>query len=287
MGVSGRGSWSTIGLWAGFGRAANTRFASVYRLGGVLGSGGTGIVHEAYRSNGGSESVCALKIFCDAVSLRPEAASMALRQVASLRSAGAPGFVEIRDVGVFQGRLFVEMELLRGAPLSASLLLNDMPMSMRRAILRDVLRCLAHIHAHGGVHGDLKPGNVFLTDAGGVKVIDFGWPNAFPSDSAAAMTACVTPAYATPDRLAGVPLSASDDVYAAACIIHFVLTGLHPFCGLSGAEASVSGLRPPSLRTLLHPQSCEAVEKALSFDRRKRFADMADFIAELGDEFGT
>jgi formylglycine-generating enzyme required for sulfatase activity len=149
----------------------------------------------------------------------------------------------------------------------------------------DALDCA---HRNLIVHGDLKPGNVIVTDGGTVKVIDFGMAKFIArADIAPAVKTskdmtpkAITPRYASPEMAAGHDPEPTDDVYALACIAYEALGGKHPF-----ARQREPATRDPHFQLPRPPRMPAhqylALVKALAFDRRNRTASVRLFLDEL------
>jgi serine/threonine protein kinase/predicted ATPase len=150
--------------------------------------------------------------------------------------------IRIHDVSIWNTRLrgtndsrqsgvpFLVMEYLEGESLQA--LLRRGPPELRRTfdIMIDVAAGLAHAHARGLVHRDLKPGNVFILSNGRAKLLDFGLARLMAGLATAPGSACSgTPAYMSPEQWRGKPLDARTDVWAAGLLLFEMLTGESPF----------------------------------------------------------
>jgi formylglycine-generating enzyme required for sulfatase activity len=143
------------------------------------------------------------------------------------------------------------------------------------ALLRAVGEALEYAHSKQVVHGDLKPGNIIVTDDGTAKVIDFGMAEVLRGESA-----MHTPRYASPEMAAGHDAEPVDDVYALACIAHEILGGTHPFgCREpAGGEESARRLRRPPQMPLAQ---YAAVARALARKRKDRTPSVRRFLEEL------
>jgi hypothetical protein len=166
-----------------------------------------------------------------------------------------------------------------------------MPCAEVLRIATGIGHALGYAHQQGFVHCDLKPGNIFLTDRGEVKVIDFGIARAFhkPEDDAEATVfdpgslGGLTPAYASPEMVEHREPDPRDDIYGLACITWEMLTGRHPFNRLSGAEARAAGMKLERPRQASYRQ-WRALKAALSFDRAARTPSIEAFMQGLCGE---
>jgi serine/threonine protein kinase len=150
-----------------------------------------------------------------------------------------PNVVTLHDSGVHEGTPYLIMELLRGETLAARLRRGPLLPAEALRIAVEVARGLEAAHAAGVLHRDLKPGNVFLTDQGSVKLVDFG----LASIMGRAALAAGTPAYMAPEQLRGEAEDARTDVYGAAAVLHESLSGDLPY-PVAGGRSAVLGPGP-------------------------------------------
>jgi serine/threonine protein kinase len=259
-------------------------FADRYKILSLLGVGGMGQVYRA-----------------EHLALRREVALKVLgsrtlgdgqvrfeREARAIARLDHPCCVRILDYGVFQHRRFIAMELLDGKTLSQTLL-DEGPFSETRAIAvaRSLLSALAHAHAHGVLHRDVKPENVMLA-RGRTVLIDFGLA-ALRDEAALTGSGLVlgSPSYIAPERLQGHAYDARADLYSVGVILYELLTGVRPFGGGSPEQIMHHALyRPPRpMRAARHitPALEALVLRALSKDPTRRFADAEDMLFALSD----
>src|SRR4029450_7678796 len=104
-----------------------------------------------------------------------------------------------------------------------------------------VADALEAAHRGGGVHRDVKPGNVFLTSGREVKVLDFGIASAAGEGALATGEMLGTPAYLAPERVLGHPATPAADIYALGVVLYELLAGRRPF---DGGPATQLGIAP-------------------------------------------
>lgn len=214
------------------------------------------------------------------------------READKLRSLTHPNIVRVIDVDRDGQTVFMTMEFLSGEslhetlrPSKAATLLPE----QRARIITSIAHALEFAHSAGIVHGDLKPGNVIITDSGEVKVIDFGIARflARPKDAGTPASGknwealnALTPPYASPEMIEDQEPDPRDDVYALACIAHEVLTGRHPFARDSAVVARDSGAEVVPNAALSGAQF-KAIVRGLRFARHDRTASAHAFIEEF------
>lgn len=209
---------------------------------GELGRGGFGVVYQA-RDRDLLRPV-ALKL------LRPGlhgtlGEDRLLREAEAAARLSHPNVVTLFDAGRSEHGPFLVMELLRGQTLSARLQQGPLSTDEALRIGLAIAHGLAHAHAEGIVHRDLKPANVFLTEGGGVKILDLGMAYAFGQRRLEGGT----PGAMAPEQERGAPQDERTDVYALGAILAWMLTG-RPTSRGSAQGAALAGPNVPGHRGL-------------------------------------
>ena len=216
------------------------------------------------------------------------------REAHKLQSLTHPNIVRVIVFDRDQRTVFMTMELLSGESLQNKLRhtagqAGGMPRDQVRAVVAGIVSALEFAHRHGIVHGDLKPGNVFITDGGEIKVIDFGIARFLgrPRDDDSPTSqrnrthvTALTPPYAGPEMIEGMEPDPRDDIYALACIAHEMLTGEHPFARASSIEARATGAKVARHPAVTRAQY-QAIVGGLRFDRGARTASAEAFLDEF------
>jgi serine/threonine-protein kinase len=210
--------------------------------------------------------------------------------LAAARLSKSPGTVTIFDVGEWNGRPFIVMELLPGGSL-ADRLETQGPQPPSRALdwVEQAARALDAAHAAGVVHRDVKPANLLLDERDCVRVADFGIASAAGLDSnTAAGTILGTAGYLAPEQAAGEPVTAAADQYALAAVAFELLTGSRPFERESAtAEAAAHVSDPVPSASALNaelPQQVDAVlERGLAKDPDARYGSCYELAHALRD----
>jgi serine/threonine-protein kinase len=190
-----------------------------------------------------------------------------------------------------EGCAFLVMELLEGETLEALWVRNGRQLKPGQvlAVTERLLEVLDVAHAHGVVHRDVKPDNVFLTMAGGLKVLDFGIARLKDGTVRTATGEMMgTPAFMTPEQALGNAntVDARSDVWAVGAVMFTLLTGQHVHVGVTAQEqliyaATQQARSVGSLLPSLPPDIVGLVDKALAFDRNARWASAGEMLAAI------
>ncbi|GAA0937244.1 WD40 repeat domain-containing serine/threonine-protein kinase [Pseudonocardia zijingensis] len=270
---------------------ADVRFGP-YVLGPLLGRGGMGEVHRATDTSQ-DDRVVALKRLAPHLSADTGYRERFRRECEAAARLDDPHIVPIHRYGEIDGRLFLDMQLVDGRDLAAELA-HTGPMFPARAvgIVAQVAAALDAAHAAGLVHRDVKPSNVLLTAPvpgrpDFAQLADFG----IAAGPAAGGGADGTVEYLAPERLVGNPTDNRVDVYALACVLYELLTGLRAFPG-SDFAAQVHGHlylpppRPTDTFGAIPPGLDAVVARGMAKDPAQRYqwagALADDAIAALG-----
>ncbi|MBK4735320.1 serine/threonine-protein kinase [Noviherbaspirillum pedocola] len=272
----------------GVGDILNGRFV----LEECIGFGGMGTVYKALdlRKLEASDRkpYIAIKVLNVHFRGHPQSLITLQREAKKAQELAHPNIVTVYDFDRDGTTVYLTMEYLSGRPLSRVLRepgFSGLPYAEVVRIVGGIVKGLAYAHERGFVHCDLKPANVFLSERGEVKVIDFGIARAFhkpENDSEATVfdpgsLGGLTPAYASPEMLERLEPDPRDDIYALACIAYELLCGRHPFDRLPALQARHAGMKPQRPRNLgLRPW--RALKAALAFERERRTPTAEAFL---------
>jgi serine/threonine-protein kinase len=200
----------------------------------------------------------ALKVLHGQLAADPRAADRFRREAQLAARLNHPNLVPVVDAGATpDGLTWMVMAYVAGRSLS-QVIAEQAPLPTARAgaIVRQLASGLAHMHANGLVHRDVKPSNVMLVEHDGeevVKLLDFGMARVFADEDLARLTATGTtlgsPTYMAPEQIFDPHVGPEADLYALGVVLHEMLTGRPPFFGKSGdvTRAKVSrDVAPPS-----------------------------------------
>ncbi len=260
-----------------------------YRVRGVLGHGGMGSVFDAldeYRLDlPSSGQRIAIKVLHTAVTQRDELLAELQSEFQHLQLLSHPNIVRVHEFDRDGDNAFFTMEALIGALLSQVIGARNavaLPRPYALAIIHDVGAALAHAHSRGVVHGDINPQNIFITNDGELRVLDFGASHRLPRDAGLSQRAPVaTPGYASCQLLEGQHPDARDDLFAFACVAYLLLSGQHPFPRLTALEARAQRVRPPRPPGLTGRQ-WEVLREGLHWERSSRPRDVRKWLNRFG-----
>jgi len=206
-----------------------------YRVTGVLGEGGMGVVFEGFDEQ--LDRPIAVKVIRSEQGDEDLARARFWREARVAARINHPHICQIYEVGEADGRLFLAMERLEGESLSQRLERGPLAVGDAVPICLEVLEALTEVHARGITHRDLKPSNIFLTPHG-AKVLDFGL--AQPAANVAATTrerltqhgtVVGTLYYMAPEQIRGDNGDSRTDVFAAGAILYEMCAGCRAFGG--------------------------------------------------------
>jgi formylglycine-generating enzyme required for sulfatase activity len=262
----------------------------------VIGEGGMSLVYKAVDLRkveaGAADPHVAVKVLTVPFANYADAMAVLSREAQHLQSLTHPNIVRVIDCDRDGEIVFMTMELLAGESLYDKMRASKasaIPRDFAMRLIECIARALEFAHSKNVLHGDLKPGNVFLTKAGEIKVIDFGLARLMvqpdgaqpkTANNAADRMRALTPAYASPEMLEKGEPDPRDDVYSLACVAWKIMTGEHPFKGkdpTAARKAKTQLLRPRQLNRREFRALCHGLE----FDREKRTPSARQFFAEF------
>jgi len=272
--------------------AESERRLGPYQLLRVIGRGSMGTVHLALDTT--TQGHVAVKTLSPGSDLSAaesaEARARFLAEVATSKRLEHPDVVAVYDAGEHDGVLWLAMELLRGCDLARyTVAPRLLPEALVLHVAQRLARALAHAHAQGVVHRDIKPGNVMVDlPSGSVKLTDFGIAGL--ADMSRTRTGVVlgTPVYMAPEQLAGAAADARSDLYSLGVLMFHLLTGQLPHAHGSLGELlrQVAREPAPDVRTLqpgVSPALAAVVAQALHKQPAARHAGAAQLADAWAD----
>jgi len=199
-----------------------------------LGRGGMGVVYQATRADGSFDKRVAIKIL-----RRDRTGDLFLtrfqRERQILAQLNHPHIASVLDGGATaEGEPYFVMEYVDGEPVTTYCESRNLSLDRRLDLFLQICDAVQYAHRNLTVHRDLKPGNILVTEAGGVKLLDFGIAKLLQSDTdpvadAPATVAILTPEYASPEQIRREPVTTAVDVFALGIVLYEMTTGEHPF----------------------------------------------------------
>jgi serine/threonine-protein kinase len=216
-----------------------------YELIRELGRGGMGAVWLARRTEGLTRREVALKLPHPGM-LHAEFAARMGRERDILESLAHPNIARLYDAGVTpNGQPYLALEYIEGVPINVYCDEQQLGVRERVRLFIQVLQAIQYAHSHLVIHRDLKPANILVTAAGNAVVLDFGIAKltveGTTADSALTQFGgrALTPDYASPEQIAGAPLTTASDVYSLGVILYELLTGERPYKLARGSAAAL------------------------------------------------
>ena len=260
-----------------------------YEIRGVLGRGAMGVVYDGW------DPLIQRRVAIKTVRLPrededPEATEGLARFRREAQAAGRlqhPNIVGVYDYGETGESAYLVMEFVDGRSVKAALDAQErFPIPEVARVMRDLLDALQYSHEHGVVHRDIKPANMMLTPNGRVKVADFGVARIESSSMTQVGTVIGTPAYMSPEQLAGQTVDSRSDIYSAGVVLYQLLTGDRPYHGSNLTSIYHQALNtepvPPSkLAVTVPPAFDPVVARAMGKRPSERYATAAEFAAAV------
>jgi Tol biopolymer transport system component/predicted Ser/Thr protein kinase len=263
-----------------------------------LGRGGMGIVYLGRDTRLGR--AVAIKVLPEAFAADPERLARFDREAKLLAALHHPNIAGIHGLEESDGRRFLALEYVEGPTLAERLERGALPLDECLHIGSQIAAALEAAHEAGIIHRDLKPGNVKLTPAGDVKVLDFGLAKGAGGvesspDLSQSPTMTYSPtgvgvilgtaAYMSPEQARGKVVDRRTDIWSFGCVLYEMLTGRRLFGGETVSDTIAKILeREPDWNALpaATPEKIrELLRRCLEKDARKRLRDIGDARIEL------
>ncbi len=273
-----------------------------YRVTGVLGEGGMGIVYVGEQQMGSTVRKVAIKTLHAHLSKDPSVLARFHRECGTVAQLEHPNTIKFYDFGATaDGTLYIAMEFVAGKPLADLVQEGPMPPERVIKIMRQVCGALDEAHMQGVIHRDLKPENIVLTNRAGetdfVKVLDFGIAARTESADAAKEAKLTqqgmvlgTPPYMSPEQFTGKALDARSDIYSLAVMSYELLTGKLPFEADTPWQWATQHMTAQPIPFEVSapakniPEGMRrAILKGLSKDRDQRESSAREFFTDLSD----
>jgi serine/threonine-protein kinase len=271
-----------------------------YQVLSVLGEGGMGAVWLAERTDGVLRRRVALKVprgSWPRAGLRERIA----RERDILAALTHPNIARLYDAGsTASGQPYLALELVDGQPIDQHAADRHLDIPARLRLFLQCARAVAYAHRNLVVHRDLKPSNILVTTDGQVKLLDFGIAKLLEEGQARETLLTelsgrlLTPEFASPEQLAGAPLTVATDVYSLGVVLHHLLTGTGPYRPRNSSRAALEdavrgddrippseAATEPGLRRPLRGDLDTIVLKALKRESDERYSTVDAFADDV------
>lgn len=254
-----------------------------YRVLDRIGRGSMGVVYAALDEQ--LNRRVAIKLMVGDFDQDPELRERFAREARITGQLAHRNIVTVFDLGEDQGRPFIVMELLDGLPMPDHLRTQAaQSLDAKIDLMMQVCEGLQNAHGCGIIHRDIKPSNLFVQPDGTLKILDFGVARLTTSNLTASGFLLGTPEYMAPEQAQGRTVDSRADVFSAASVFYFMLSGRSPFGSrdLPKMLAAILHDDAPPLATTDAPDALSRVlEKALQKSPINRYQHCSDMLADL------
>jgi serine/threonine protein kinase len=279
---------------------ASEKTIGSYRITGLIGRGGMGVVYRGHHLQLPRE------VAIKSIDARNREALTRLQhrfeKEAFVQSQlDHPGIVKVYDYIVDERAYYIVMEYVEGRSLAQVLAQGTKPLAVNRALdfFEQMLAAISYAHEfvyrdrddsmhRGLVHRDLKPANILITPEGNVKITDFGIVKLVGADATDTLgDSYGSPEYVSPEQAEGLTVDQRSDIYSLGIILYEMLTGTPPFWNKTGTLSHTDIVRmhierapqPPSERDAQVTPEIEAIIlRALEKNPERRFATAQEFL---------
>ncbi len=253
---------------------------------GKIGEGAMGVVYKALDPQ--INRVLAVKTMSGDLSSEPELRERFEREARTAGRLSHKNLITIYDLFEEKGRTFIAMEYLDGEELKSKITRAE-PISLECKLrwMQELSEGLEHAHQKEIVHRDIKPGNIFITRKGHVKILDFGIARIASSELTKTGMVMGTPNYMSPEQVMGKRVDHRSDIFSAGAVLYELLTFRKPFTGKSYHDTftNIVTQDPEPLQQVepsLPRELTAIVVRALAKDPSHRYQRIKHFTRDIG-----
>ena len=260
-----------------------------YKIRGKLGAGAMAVVYKARQLS--LNRLVAIKVLPKRFHENPEYVERFYREGQAAGKLNHPNIVQAIDVGEAGGYHYFVMEYVEGKTIADDLTAgNIFAEGEALDIIIQVARALAHAHACGLIHRDVKPKNIMISKNGTVKLADMGLARGTTDIEAAqseAGKAYGTPYYIAPEQIRGkIDIDGRADIYGLGATFYHMVTGRVPFMADDSSEVMRKHLKeklipPDHINTSLSAGVSEVIETMMAKNREKRYKNAEELLTDL------
>jgi hypothetical protein len=254
-----------------------------YRIVDRIGKGAMGVVYRARDEQLGR--TVAVKVLMTDFAEEPDVRARFYREAQSAGRLLHRNIITIFDLGDDRGRAYIVMELLSGATLTDYMARPEAAdLESKIDLMAQVCDGLGAAHAAGIIHRDIKPGNLYVLNDGGLKILDFGVARLVTSSMTVRGHIIGTPSYMSPEQATGRDIDHRSDIFSAGGVFYWMLSGRKPFAAtdLPSVLRKVQLEDPPPLRDQEAPAAlARIVFRALAKDPGLRYQRISDMLGDL------
>ena len=272
-----------------------------YCLLGFLRAGGMGEVYKARDTR--LDRFVAIKFLPRVLAGDTTALGRFRREARAASALNHPHICTVHDIGDFQGRPFFVMELLEGRSVEERIGDKPIPISELVDVAIQACDALRSAHAKGIIHRDIKPGNIFLSINGQIKILDFGLAKLVEESHSTTVTTTETevipittrtrpgrlmgtPAYLSPEQARSEEVDARTDIFSLGLVLYEMATGRPTFRGRTSGELIEAILHetppePSTLNSTVPARLEHIILRTLEKDRRARYQSAQELLSDL------
>ncbi|UCG90861.1 MAG: protein kinase [candidate division WOR-3 bacterium] len=259
---------------------------SHYKILEQLGSGGMGVIYKALDTK--LQRTVALKFLPQDLTRDPVAKQRFIKEAQTASSLDHPNICTIHEIDeTEEGQLFIAMACYKGETLNKKIARGPVRIEEALSITIQVAQGLTKAHKRRIVHRDIKPGNIFITEEGQVKLLDFGLAKLAGETRITQEGATAgTIAYMSPEQARGKEVDTSTDIWSLGVVLYEMLTGKLPFKGENWRVTlySILNTQPESIKQLRAdiPDALEStLDRMIQKNTKARYQDTTTLITDL------